>query len=165
MLRDKRTLLGLEPTKRGLAFAVFSGGRLLDWGRVHRSRRHDEVALLDRLFERYGVDVLVIEDPDAEGCRRGPRVRRLIRKLGDHAKARRIRTVAPARKAARAAWQTSERRTNEAIAGAIAEVFPVLRPLVPRPRKSFMPEDERVRVFGAVMLVLAAADRSTAIGR
>ncbi len=164
-LRDKRTLLGVEPTKRGLAFAVFDRGTLLDWGRANRSGKFDELALFGRLVARYGADAVVLEDPDAKGCRRGPRVRRLLRKLSEQTKTRRIRVLVAARQAARDLWRANGRRSNEAIAGAVAEMFPVLRSLVPRPRKSFMPEDERVRVFGAVMLVLAVADRSAPIGR
>src|SRR6266851_2699746 len=93
-VRDKRTILGVEPTTRGLAFAAFDRGKLLDWGRVNRSNKRDDLALLDYLLGHYGVDVLVVEDPDAQSCRRGERAKRLLRDLNLHAEMRRIKTKA-----------------------------------------------------------------------
>ena len=155
-LREKRTILAIEPTLRGLAYAVFEEGQLLDWGRSQRTTKYDEVALLDRLMGHYGADIVVLEDPDADGCRRGARVKRVLRILGGFAATRRSKVRAVGREGVREKWRAAGCRTNESIAARIAELFPVLRPLVPRPRKSFMPEDERVRVFGAIALALAA---------
>jgi hypothetical protein len=156
ILRDKRTILGVQPTKRGLAFAVFDGGELLDWGRRNRSARLDDVALLDRLIGHYGVDALVVEDPDASGCRLGPRIRHLLRQLREHAETRRMRVIVVPHHALGKGWKRNAGGTKQSIAAAIAEALPVLRTVVPRPRKSFMAEDERVRIFGALILVLAA---------
>jgi hypothetical protein len=45
---------------------------------------------------------------------------------------------------------------KHAVAKGIAEDFPVLEPLVPRPRKFYMDEEARVQVFDAASLVLHA---------
>jgi len=155
-LNEKKTILAIDPTLRGLAYAVFEEGQLLDWGRSQRTSKYDDLALLDRLIAHYGADILVVEDPDASCCRRGARVKRLLRSAREYAEMRRLKARAVRRVGVRDSWRAAGCRTSESIAARIAELFPVLQPLVPKPRKSYMPEDERVRVFGAIALALAA---------
>src|SRR5437868_1078717 len=81
-LTDQRSIVAIDPNSRGLAFAFFESGILLDWG----IRRNDQsqFSVLDRLVTAYKADVVVIEDPDAPRCERRSRVRRLLRLMADH---------------------------------------------------------------------------------
>src|ERR1051326_8005766 len=71
---DKRAILAVDPGTRDVAFVFFENGRLLDWGK--RGRGRDELQVLDELIDRLRAEVLVLEDPDAIGCERRPRLRR-----------------------------------------------------------------------------------------
>ena len=87
-LADPRAILGIDPTKRGLAFVFFEGGRLLDWGT--RRAAGKEIAALEEILNLCPADVIVLEDPDAEGSERRPRMRKLLLRLTRAAEARRL---------------------------------------------------------------------------
>ena len=58
-IADQRSIVGVDPGSRGLAFVFFERGTLLDWGT--RRRDGDELALLDRLLDRCNAEVLVLK--------------------------------------------------------------------------------------------------------
>lgn len=148
---DERSIVGIDPTPRGLAFVFFENGELLDWG----TRRSDDgVELLDRLLNRLKVDVLVLEDPDAPRCERRSRVKRLLRQLKAHAESRGAGVVAVSRFAVRSDWAKLGKTRKHAVAEAIAESFPEIDPLVPRVRKVYRSEEARAEIFDALSLVL-----------
>src|ERR1051326_1157479 len=70
---DKQAIRAVDPGTRDVAFGFFENGRLLDWGK--RGRGRDELQVLDELIDRLRAEVLVLEDPDAIGCERRPRLR------------------------------------------------------------------------------------------
>jgi hypothetical protein len=153
-LGDPRAILGIDPTKRGLAFVFFEDGRLLDWG----SRRGggNEIAAFEGILNLCPADVIVLEDPDADGSERRPRMRKLLQSLTRAAEARELLVRKISRLDVRRSWSARGVTRKHAVAKAIAEDFPVLEPLVPRPRKFYMDEEARVQVFDAASLVLHA---------
>jgi hypothetical protein len=158
-LLDRRSIVAIDPSDRGLAFVFFEEGRLIDWG----TWRDDgnELALLDRLLDGCAADVLVLEDPSAPGCRRKARVRELLRMLERNAR-RGGRTVFKvARDSVRSEWKAQGCRTKQQVAAAIAERFPELETVVPPPRKVYRSEDSRVQLFDAASLVLHAFGTSS----
>ncbi len=159
-LRDRRSILGIDPTKKGLAFVFFERGELVDWGqRYCGSRIKDELALLDLLLNTSGANVLVLENPNARGCCRRARIRELLRAAVELAKSRRVAIVRVSRRDVRALWRSRGHPTKQAVATFVAaQYLPELRHLVPPPRKLFMDEDLRLKVFDALTLVLAASD-------
>jgi hypothetical protein len=153
-LTDPRAILGIDPAKRGLAFVFFENGRLLDWGT--RRKEGGELAAFERILDLCPAEVVVLEDPDAEGCERRPRMRRLLVGLGGSAESRGLRVAKVSRLDVRRGWSARGHTRKHAVAQAMAEDFPALEPLVPRPRKSYMDEEARVQVFDAASLVLHA---------
>jgi len=153
---DRRSIVGIDPTERGLAFVFFEGGHLIDWG----TWRDDgnELALLDRLLDGFAADVLVLEDADASGCLRRPRVREMLRAMARHAKRRRRTVTKVSRQEVRSHWKQHGAKTKYAIAAAIAERFADLAMVLPPPRKIYRSEDARVQIFDAASLVLHAFD-------
>ena len=149
-----QALLGIDPTKRGLAFAYFEAGHLRDWGtrRVNES----EAATLERILELCPADILVLEDPEAPGCERRPGMRKVLARLAQAAEARGVEVVVISRLAVRREWKKRGITRKHAVARVIAEDFPALEALVPRPRKSYMDEAACVQVFDAASLVLHA---------
>jgi hypothetical protein len=152
-LADRRAILGIDPTKRGLAFTFFEGGRLLDWGTRHTG---SEIRDVDVILDLCPADVLVLEDPDASGCERRPRMREALRRLSRTAETRGLEVVKVSRLDVRSEWSERGATRKHAVAKAIAEEFPPLEPFVPRPRKSYMDEVAGVQIFDAASLVLHA---------
>ena len=157
ILSDNRPILGVDPTPRGLAFVSFEDGIVQDWGTRHVGHISDAIDGLDMLFRQCGTEVLVIEDADAPGCLRRPRLRLLLQQLGRHARLRRIEVVTVPRTAVTEAWRTRGAMNKYAIAQEIGTQFPELEPLVPKLRKHYEIEPGRVHLFDAASLVLHIA--------
>jgi hypothetical protein len=154
-LRDGRSIVGIDPTPRGIAFVFFERGELLDWAH-HEDDPEDaaQLALLDAILDGCAADVLVVEDPDAQGSKRKPRVSHLLRLFARHAKRRGIEVVRIARADVHEAWAARGLTTKEAVAAAIGELLPELAHLIPPKRKIGANEAERVNIFDAASLVL-----------
>jgi hypothetical protein len=150
---DPRAILGIDPTKRGLAFVFFEDGRLLDWGTRHTG---DELSALEAILRLCPADVIVLEDPAADGSLRRPRMRRVLARLARAAETKGLAVVTVSRLEVRRDWIARGITRKHAVAEAIAEDFPALQPWVPRLRKSYMDEEARVHVFDAASLVLRA---------
>jgi hypothetical protein len=153
-ISDERSIVGIDPTSRGLAFVFFESGELLDWG----TRRIDgsELAVLERLLGAFKADVLVLEDPDAGGSERRPRMRVLLRRLADDARSCGIRVVTVGRRNVRKAYAKRGMTRKHSVAAEIAAMFPEVEPLVPRTRKVYRSEEARAEIFDALSLVLHA---------
>lgn len=153
-ISDRRFIVGIDPTPRGLAFVCFESGELLDWG----TRRSDGGAssALDRLLTATKADVLVLEDPDASRCERRPRMKRLLKELAAHARSRGLDVRLVSRYAVRSEWAKQGRTRKHTVAAAIAESFPEIDVLVPRARKVYRSEEARAEIFDALSLVLHA---------
>lgn len=151
---DPRAILGIDPTKRGLAFAFFENGQLIDWG--IRGAAGNEIVSFEAILNLCPADVIVLEDPDAEGSERRPRMRQLLLGLALAAEECGLVVMKVCRLDVRRGWSASGHTRKHAVAKAIAEDFPALEPLVPRPRKFYMDEEARVQVFDAASLVLHA---------
>jgi len=153
-IADHRSIVGVDPTSRGLAFVFFESGELLDWG----TRRNDgnELRLLDRLLDTFKADVLVLEAGDAPRSERRPRIRRLLRLMTEHVRSRGIAVVTVSRHDVREEWANRHMTTKHAVAMAIGAMFPEIEMLIPRKRKVYWSEEARAEIFDAISLVLHA---------
>ncbi len=153
-LIDLRAILGIDPTKRGLAFVYFENGRLIDWGIRHAG---NEVANFAAILNLCPADVIVLEDPSAERSERRPQMRKALLRLARAAEARGLVALNVSRFEVRRSWRERGVTRKHAVAKAIAEEFPALEVFVPRPRiKAYMDEEARVQVFDAASLLLHA---------
>lgn len=147
--------LAIDPSTRGFGFAVLEGqDRLVDWGTRsarsgERSKNRQCLEKVEELIDDYRPGVLVVEKC-ASGSRRCARVRRLIDSIARLAVERQIRARRISRRQVQAAFAESGAPTKHEIATAIARRFPELAPHLPSPRKAWMSEDCRERIFGAV---------------
>jgi hypothetical protein len=154
-LRDHRSIVGIDPTPRGMAFVFFEGGELMDWGTLEdESSDAAQLALLDRILDGCAADVLVLEDPEADGSKRKPRMAHLLGLFAKHAKRRGIEVIKVARALVHASWVKRSLTTKEGVAAAIGEVLPGIAHLVPPERKTGHNEADRVNIFDAASLVL-----------
>lgn len=155
-LSEHRSIVAVDPTTEGLTYAFFEDGRLTYWQSIVKNGEGDLLAILDRALDGCAADILVIEDPAAEGSRRHPNMRALLKRMAMHARERGFRVKLVPAKEVRLAWRARGARNKQAVAAKLAECFPELLPLVPPPRKNYMSEDERTHVFAAVALAAHA---------
>jgi hypothetical protein len=147
-----RSVVAIDPTTRGIAFVFVENGAVMDWG--ERMRSPSELCIVDSLIDGYAADVLVLEDVDARGCERRPRIRAVLRKIVRHAVRRGVRVIAVAREDVRQAWLARGATNKETVASMIGARYPELSSVMPPPRKPGTNEDPRVNIFDAASLIL-----------
>ncbi len=156
-------VLAIDPTVHGYAFAVLEGpDALIDWGTtrvIPKEKNRRSLRSIEEKIFSYEPEVIVLEDSGGTGSRRSARVRHLIDEIGLLAEKRRVARRRFSRSRVRTAFRFVGKPTKDAIAKAIAERFPELRPRLPRERKPWMPEDERRGIFDAVSLALTYLER------
>ena len=157
-INDPRAILAVDPAPFGLAYVFFEGGELRDWGRRFADRTDNGLlGSLSDLIQRFGADVLVIEDPAAPRNERRPRMRHILRKFRKTATDNGLEVIAISRWAVRTFWKKRHGFARKLeVAVALAADFPELGTLAPRPRKAWRSEDTRARLFDALTLVLFA---------
>jgi len=109
--------------------------------------------MLARLLAQYEPDLLVMEDCKARGNRRRERARRFIDIAADFAVKQKIPVRRIARKRVLQAF--GEEATKQKIAETLAAHFPELQTHLPKVRKAWMSEDERINIFDAAGLAIA----------
>jgi hypothetical protein len=109
---------------------------------------------LEALVERTQPMLLVIEDPI--GTRFGTRHLRLLKRAAGLAKSRRLAVAHISRVAVHRLF-ASTGTTKHETALAIARQFPELAPRLPPRRTLWSSEDERMNIFDAFSIALAAA--------
>jgi hypothetical protein len=150
-------VLGLDPTIRGFAYAVFEGPeRLLDWGLRHvpQPRNRESVSRIRKLIDIYQPSVIAIEEMGRSQKR--SRARDLAASVEGMAEGLGItcRRVAPREVSLLLLGYPG---TKYARAVMLAERFPELAHRLPRFRKPWMSEDERINLFDAAGFGLVAA--------
>lgn len=156
MLWGGHTTLAVDPTSEGFCFAVLQGSEtLLDWGcREVLSRKPEEWRRkLGKLIGRYCPELIVFEQ--MKQSRRGPWARTFTDDLELWAMEHGISIAQVSRSEVQEAFAASG-STKYEIAVAIARMFPELEPRLPRQRKPWMSEDERMSIFDAVSFALVA---------
>jgi len=156
--RGENLVLSLYPTSRGFAFALFEGPESpVDWGVKDikgRKKNSDTLDAIQKLFEQYEPEVVVIENTDVKGSRRSARIRRLYRSIAHLAATRNAELQRYSRQEIRATFGAVGGTTKYEIARAIARQIPAFAPRLPRLRKLWMSEDPRQSLFDAVALAV-----------
>jgi Holliday junction resolvasome RuvABC endonuclease subunit len=151
-------ILAIDPTSRGFGYVVFEGTmRLIDWAVVSLKTERDTrtLARIGGLLLRCHPDVVVLEKSNAKGSRRGKRVRRLLEEISELARSHHCGVRRYSRIQVRQVFDGRGARNKHDIAAFIAESYPELFPRLPRYRKPWMPEDERMAIFDAASFALA----------
>lgn len=154
----RRLVLAVYPNTRGIAFTLFEGPLVpVDWGVMEVRAKDKNNGCLRRvslLIERYGPDVLVLQDMRAPDTRRARRVIDLNRRIGSLARRYRMWRVAVSRAQVRECFCEVHKPTKQSIAEAIAKRIPAFKRFVPPPRKIWKSEDPRMGLFDAAALAL-----------
>jgi hypothetical protein len=156
--RTTKRVLGIDPFSRGVGFAVLEGPEnLIDWGlkTTGRADSAKAIRIIERLIDRFRPDILAIEDSGASGSRRCERVRKLLDRIASRgAKSVRVRLIGP--RQLRALGPLNQVNTKYARACFLADRFPELGAFLPRFRKPWMSEEDRMGIFDALGFALAA---------
>lgn len=151
-------VLSIAPNPKGFGFAVIEGrDRLVDWGvaRVWARARIEFVARVDASITRYRPALIVLPEIPSEPHR--ARTARRLEALHTHARAIGMPVVIATRDDVRATFPT----TRQARAVKLAEHFPELMAWLPRERRPWMTEDERMYIFDAIALTVSACRLSS----
>jgi hypothetical protein len=156
---SSRRVLAIAPKTRGFGFIVMeSQHEPLDWGfRTCRKRSIEkEIAILGRvqeLFKRYEPSCIILERINTKS-RHGDRIRLLLASIRNLAVWARIKPSAVSPRQLERVFRTFRASTKHQIACVVAEQVPELAPLLPAPRKPWLPEDDRLAIFDATALAL-----------
>lgn len=147
-------VMAFYPNARGFAFVIFEGPvSLVDWGisDVARKDRRSNTCLrqLSTLLDHYCPDVLVLREREKRN------IQALTRAVEALAAERGVQTCSLSRNDIRSAFVSLESPTRYAIAKAITNEIPMLRPFLPPTRKIWNGEDRRMGLFDAAALVLS----------
>jgi hypothetical protein len=158
---DPTRIFALDPTTKGFGYALLETPyRLVDWDMAHIEGEKNSGAALrfEELLDQYRPDVVVLEDPAAPGSRRRPRVQKLLGQLRDIARERGIAIHMLPRLAVIECFSSPEKRaTKYSITQNLAETFPELAEKMPKRRKIYQSEDERIAIFDALALAVTYA--------
>jgi hypothetical protein len=160
-----QTVLAIDPTSRGFAFAVLEAPAfLVDWGeRIIPAKTGGLIRKVNDLLTYHEPDVLVVEDVTAKGCRRRKRAREEINRMEQLALARGLRVDRASRLAVLRTFAPAKNKYEVALR--LAVTFPVLGDRLPRRRKAWMSEDQRMNTLDALGFAAAAMERSGIAGR
>jgi hypothetical protein len=163
-LKMPDTILAIDPTSRGLAFAVLEAPAfLVDWGeRIVPAKSGGLLLKVDELLSRYKPTLVVIEDLAVPGSRRRKRARKEIRSIELLALKRGFPAERISRLAVRDAFAPEKSKFEVALR--LAASFPALAERLPRKRKAWTTEDARMNIFDALGFAVAAM-RSGIAGR
>ena len=148
-------VLAIDPSSVGFGFVVLEEPtRLVDWGvaEVWAPTPRAFLARVEALIDRYGPTLIVLEA--VEETRKRKRTVARIAAASRYAASRRIAVMSVSRSQVRAAF--GKKPTKHEIAVAIAEIFPELSTRLPRKRKLWTSEDERMNIFDALSFALTA---------
>ena len=159
-------ILAVAPSARGFGFAVMEGQRTIleCGGRLARGndKNAQSLAKLDKLLDFYRPAILVLQDVEAKGSRRAPRIRTLNRQIKGAAEKRKIGVKLISAKQLRSLLLGDPRGTKHEMAEMIVTQFPnELASRLPPKRRAWDNEDGRMDLFEAVGLAVAFQMRAS----
>lgn len=155
--RREKSVLAIDPTSRGFGYVFFEGPvTLVDWGtkQIDVAENIRCIFQIRKIIQYYEPNVIALEDPNGNGSRRCPRIRRLIQSIRALGKKHRIPTRCYSRDRVREVFAQHGASTKHQIAIAISRQLPELEPRLPPYRKPWMSEDERMAIFDAASFAL-----------
>jgi hypothetical protein len=165
ILPPHETILAVDPTSRGFAFAVLEAPAfLVNWGeKIIPAKTGGLLRKVDELLSRYEPDLLVIEDVAGPHTRRRKRAQKEIRSIELLALKRGLSAERISRLAVIDAFAPAKSKFEVALR--LAEAFPALAERLPRKRKAWTTEDARMNIFDALGFAAVAMERSGIAGR
>ena len=151
-------ILSISISTWGFGYAVLEGeNSLVDYGnkRINADKNTRSLAHIEKMIVHNQPDVLVLQDVNAKGTRRAPRIKQLHRKVVALAKERKLKVVEISGAELRRLLLNNEDGIKQEMAEVLAKKFPdELASRLPEKRKAWKSEDARMDIFDAVGLAL-----------
>jgi Holliday junction resolvasome RuvABC endonuclease subunit len=147
----------------GFGYAVMEGDRLVEYrNKVFLADKSaNSFTHIKKLIVRFQPDVLVLQDVNAKGTRRAPRIKELHRKVVAFTKRRKLKVVKISGMELRKKLLGNPNGTKQEMAELLASQFPdELASRIPTKRKAWTSENARMDVFDAVGLVVVFGMRA-----
>src|ERR1039457_3318845 len=142
----------------GFGFVVMEGQKtIIEFGRrvADGDKNTQSIAKMKKLLNFYRPGVLVLQDVEAKGSRRYPRIKKLNRQIKGMAEKHKIKVKLISKKQLRRLLLGNSRGTKQEIAEMLAAQFPdELASRLPPKRKPWKSEDARIDIFDAVALAV-----------
>ena len=152
-------ILAVSLSTWGFGYAVLENGNsLVDYGnkRINTDKNARSLAHLEKMIARNQPDILVLQDVNARGTHRAPRIKQLHRKVVALAKDRKLKMMEISGTELRRLLLNNEDGTKQEMAELLAKKFPdELASRLPAKRKAWKSEDARMDIFEAVALAVA----------
>ena len=152
-----KIVLAIDPTVRGIGFAVFRGPHEpLDWGTtdIRLGKNLKSMMKIRRLVKIYEPDVMVCEDTGGHGSYRCKRIKNLIASLSDYAKKHEIDFVSYSPDQVKEVFSNFGVATKYSIAEKISHWLPEFESTLPDKRKCYQTEHLNYGIFDALALAL-----------
>ena len=150
-------ILAIALTARGFGYCVMENQVILESGNkgVEGNKNSQSVYKIDKLFKQFLPSVLVLQDVNAAGCRRAPRIKTLHRQVVELAASRKIKVSLISGKMLRIALVGDAKGTKHEMAEFLAQKYPAeLAAKLPPKRRPWENEDGRMDIFDAVGLAV-----------
>ena len=152
-------ILAIALSARGFGFVVMEGQKTIIecGGRVADGDKNAQsLAKTIKLLNFYRPDVLVLQDVEAKGSRRYPRIKTLNRQIKGVAEKQKVEVKLISKKQLRSLLLGNPRGTKQEMAEVLATQFPdELASRLPPKRKPWKSEDARMDIFDAMALAVA----------
>lgn len=147
--------LAIAPTARGFGYCVMEDGAILECGYkgAKKNKNAKSVSKIEKLMNQFLPSGVVLQDLDARGCRRAPRIKALHRQVVRLAEQHKCKVTLISGRKLRTSLLDNEKGTKHEMAEMLAKQFPIeLAGKLPPKRRPWENEDERMDMFDAVGL-------------
>jgi len=151
-------IAGISLSANGFGYVIMEGGALIEYRNKMflTDKNVNSLVHIEKLIVHYRPDVLVLNDVNAKGTYRAPRIKELHRKVVALAKRHKLKTKKISNVELRTLLLNDPKGTKHDMAKHIAKEFPdELASRVPPKRKLWTSEANRMDIFDAVGLATA----------
>jgi hypothetical protein len=150
-------IVAIALTARGFGYCVMENQEILECGHkeVRGNKNSQSVYKIEKLLKQFLPSILVLQDVNAAGCHRAPRIKTLHRQIIGLAESRKIKVSLFSGKLLRIALLGDVKGTKHEMAEFLAQKYPVeLAAKLPPKRRAWENEDGRMDMFEAVGLAV-----------
>jgi len=161
-------VLAVALTARGFGYCVMENQAILESGNkgVEGNKNSQSIYKIEKLLKQFLPSVLVLQDVNASGCRRAPRIKTLHRQVIELAGKHKLKVELLSGKLLREVLLGDTKGTKHEMAEMLAKKYPVeIAAKLPPKRRPWENEDGRMDMFDAVGLAVAVRMRAGSINR
>jgi hypothetical protein len=158
--QSRTRILAVAPTTRGLGYVVMEGPDEILANGCKRAKGEGKniqaLAQVEKLMRYWKPSILALQDVNAKGSKRVPRIKELHADLEKFAESQKVRVKKFSGSKLRKVLINNSKGTKHEMATEIARRFPEeLGDILPAKRRAWDDEDERMGIFDAAALAVS----------